>query len=354
MTLLPLTDLQRYECRHPCLRCSSPEQVCSTVGVGSTFAVTIPVVEIPSTTPPAVAVATTPATTTAAVLSGQSTDPYCSQPRAQTEMKSERSDVSLSALVEWTRQEDKGKEVGDKEEEDGDRAGAEDGPSETMEGRGTEAEKREGIGGRCTVRNEGERAGDTFGTSDVEERILVALEEGRRGGMEQEFDPECWPCATREAERTAEWESGRGKAKESEQERDKRREEETAVMATDIEAVCPSWEFPDTAATAVAVSASEPPGRDVAGQHVCGYDLTNKSTDNPDATEEMDKSGGNVRVGVGGGGGGGKPFKLKILLAEDSLPNQKLMCRILQRAGHTVEAVSGDDCLRWAPSVLPL
>lgn len=32
-------------------------------------------------------------------------------------------------------------------------------------------------------------------------------------------------------------------------------------------------------------------------------------------------------------------FRLKILLAEDSIPNQKLMCRILQRAGHTVEAV---------------
>lgn len=41
-----------------------------------------------------------------------------------------------------------------------------------------------------------------------------------------------------------------------------------------------------------------------------------------------------------GGGGSEEPLRLKILLAEDSLPNQKLMCRILQRAGHNVEAVS--------------
>lgn len=36
-------------------------------------------------------------------------------------------------------------------------------------------------------------------------------------------------------------------------------------------------------------------------------------------------------------------FRLKILLAEDSIPNQKLMCRILQRAGHTVEAVKAAE-----------
>lgn len=52
-----------------------------------------------------------------------------------------------------------------------------------------------------------------------------------------------------------------------------------------------------------------------------------------------------VGIGVGNGVGNGgeeeeEPFRLHILLAEDSIPNQKLMVRILQRAGHTVEAVS--------------
>lgn len=50
--------------------------------------------------------------------------------------------------------------------------------------------------------------------------------------------------------------------------------------------------------------------------------------------------GGGNGVGNGGEEEEEEPFRLHILLAEDSIPNQKLMVRILQRAGHTVEAVS--------------
>ena len=48
--------------------------------------------------------------------------------------------------------------------------------------------------------------------------------------------------------------------------------------------------------------------------------------------------------GAGVDAAGEAPLKVKILLAEDSLPNQKLMCRILERAGHSVEAVSESGC----------
>lgn len=62
--------------------------------------------------------------------------------------------------------------------------------------------------------------------------------------------------------------------------------------------------------------------------------------------------GGAVGCGFGKGDGGAtgedeKPFCLRILLAEDSIPNQKLMSRILERAGHTVEAVRSCGCFLY-------
>lgn len=45
--------------------------------------------------------------------------------------------------------------------------------------------------------------------------------------------------------------------------------------------------------------------------------------------------------------GNGAPFRFHILLAEDSIPNQKLMRRILEREGHTVQAVSLITCHAW-------
>lgn len=112
-----------------------------------------------------------------------------------------------------------------------------------------------------------------------------------------------------------------------------------------------------------------PGGGDGAVSTVKANNVTRASL-SPGAVAERDSTGmgdgGHGRAATAGGGRGGdsnvvksaaadngyvegdkiaaeednKPFCLRILLAEDSIPNQKLMSRILERAGHTVEAVS--------------
>ncbi|CAM9225910.1 unnamed protein product, partial [Scytosiphon promiscuus] len=236
-------------------------KVCSTVGVGSTFAVTIPVVEIPCPTPPAVAVALTPATTPAAI-SGQNTEPCGPQHRARPGMTSERSDISLSALVEWTKHEDSEEysedTEGDKdEEEDEGRGGAENGRRRNNEQPGAGVEGGRGMGVQCGASGGREEADcDKVGDGDFEARVLVALEEGRRGKGEHISRSEFWRRPSKETEEGEGRENARGRTEERELKAEERREG-TAVMTPDFETVCPTGDAPAAAATVAAVSTSE-------------------------------------------------------------------------------------------------
>lgn len=336
-------DFQRYECRFRRSRCTARYQICSTVGVGSTFAVTIPVVEVPPPTPPAVVggMASDPR---AAANTGKNTNHYCSESGRRLGLAAEQSDVSLSALVEWTKKEEAEHAMGhnDQEEEEV-HADNEERRRQNIEGRGVGSGHAEGMEVRC---GREEATDGRLGDGDSESRLLAALEEGRRGGRSNESCPEVSGRAARETEERAEVANAWGRAKGRESADTDEVREGTSAAASNVEAARPSCESLAATTAAVAQSASEirPPGRTVTDQAVCDFTIKNKNNDNPIAIEQAATDGGGVRdVGGGGDSGGESPFRLKILLAEDSLPNQKLMCRILQRAGHTVEAVSDDD-----------
>lgn len=314
------------------------------MGVGSTFAVTVPVVKVPvpdATTPVAAAAATAvQATTTPVAVVGQQDSPdgralpsplgqdaAAARPRSRCGA-TEMSELSPSALA-------KGSELA------GDDDGGERGKGQEDEG---------GDGGQ---RESGAQKG-TGRESVGELSMLKELEEGRRESERGCTSGSEEPPGATAAKAREDPVQGVGKT--------------GGVGAVGSVAVAtapapgntgPATEVTAAVAAAPMAGATQLPRRNEPGRS--GRTLSNifdnhsSSSNNNTCIDNYggggaagdrvlpDVEGGNKPNTVAGGAGaaavGEAPLKVKILLAEDSLPNQKLMCRILERAGHSVEAV---------------
>eukprot|EP00752_Nemacystus_decipiens_P009759 g8716.t1 len=342
------TGLGLTICQHIATSLGGHIKVSSSVGVGSTFTVTVPVViparhTTPTTAAAAAATAASPETTMAAagrrerpelhllpspLLRDASTD----NARPASWRFSGRSDMSSPAPTEQ-------------------------GPGSAVDdgGIGGESgESQEGEGAACGIGRPRTEAGANDERSG-ELSPLEELEEGRRGERDgtpgsEESQGSAVVVATarvgdvsREA-RQAGGDGGIGTAAVAPTALDDGTGLAVDVAATAAAAGVAQVSMSDKQDRRVSILSrifNEPNGSN--NKSNMGHNVGDSGDG---GVGERERAAGEVpgerSTGAGSDGAGAAgeaPLKVKILLAEDSLPNQKLMCRILERAGHSVEAV---------------